>query len=244
MVALLSRAAAQIVPPVCAFAVEPVTEETGSPFPEEQAGLEQAVASRRREFAAGRRAARAALASHGWRAVPLPRAQGGMPRWPGGMTGSISHTATAAIAVVALRENARSVGIDVEEVDAARFLHRADLLASADEVESAHAKGLIGEQALLAALFGLKEAYFKFQYPLTGRWLEFHDVKVEFRRSLECREPDERRGTGGPEAGVGIPRALQYEVTLSEPCRPAAAAGAARGRLWLGGGVVLSLVLG
>lgn len=164
------------------------------------------------------------------------------------MTGSISHTATAAIAVVALRENARSVGIDVEEVDAARFLHRADLLASADEVESAHAKGLIGEQALLAALFGLKEAYFKFQYPLTGRWLEFHDVKVEFGRSLECRDPGERRVTGGPEARIGIPRALQYEVTLSEPCRPAAAAGAgagaARGRLWLGGGVVLSLVLG
>ncbi|MFI8323744.1 4'-phosphopantetheinyl transferase superfamily protein [Streptomyces sp. NPDC085529] len=66
----------------------------------------------RQQFAAGRRAASAALAAAGAADLFVPRDPGGRPRFPPGFAGSISHTDHLAVAVVA--PGAAAVGVDIE----------------------------------------------------------------------------------------------------------------------------------
>lgn len=64
------------------------------------------------QFAAGRRAAAAALAAAGSMERTVPRAHDGRPLFPKRTPGSISHTGRLAVAVVA--PGAQAVGIDIE----------------------------------------------------------------------------------------------------------------------------------
>ncbi|MEV0125739.1 4'-phosphopantetheinyl transferase superfamily protein [Streptomyces sp. NPDC050703] len=64
------------------------------------------------QFAAGRRAAAAALAAAGSAERAVPRARDGRPLFPPGFTGSISHTGRLAAAVVV--PGAEAVGVDIE----------------------------------------------------------------------------------------------------------------------------------
>ncbi|MEU3066246.1 4'-phosphopantetheinyl transferase superfamily protein [Streptomyces sp. NPDC007027] len=106
------------------------------------------------QFAAGRRAAAAALASAGSAHRAVPRAPDGRPVFPREFPGSISHTERLAVAAVA--PGARAVGVDIEDTAVtermARFVfHRRErqtLLAPAGEYSP-------GE------LFVAKEAAFK-----------------------------------------------------------------------------------
>ncbi|MEU8550908.1 4'-phosphopantetheinyl transferase superfamily protein [Streptomyces roseoverticillatus] len=70
---------------------------------------------RAEQFAAGRRAAAAALAAAGSMERTVPRAPDGRPLFPQGFTGSISHTDRLALAVVA--PGAQAVGVDIEPAD-------------------------------------------------------------------------------------------------------------------------------
>ena len=47
---------------------------------------------------------------------PLPDASGA-PRWPAGVTGSVSHSGSLCVVVVATRERVRGVGVDVEPAE-------------------------------------------------------------------------------------------------------------------------------
>ncbi|WP_369211144.1 4'-phosphopantetheinyl transferase superfamily protein [Streptomyces flavofungini] len=64
------------------------------------------------QFAAGRRAAAAALAAAGSAERTVPRARDGRPLFPQGFAGSISHTGRLAVAVVV--PGAEAVGVDIE----------------------------------------------------------------------------------------------------------------------------------
>lgn len=64
------------------------------------------------QFAAGRRAAAAALASAGSTERIVPRDPDGRPCFPAGFAGSISHTDHLAVAVVV--PGAEAVGVDIE----------------------------------------------------------------------------------------------------------------------------------
>ncbi|MEV7617217.1 4'-phosphopantetheinyl transferase superfamily protein [Streptomyces sp. NPDC089799] len=64
------------------------------------------------QFAAGRRAAAAALAAAGSAERTVPRGPGGRPGFPHGFAGSISHTDRLAVAVVV--PGAAAVGVDIE----------------------------------------------------------------------------------------------------------------------------------
>jgi len=127
---------------------------------------------RRREFATGRHCARRAL-----RGLGLPEAEIGVgahrePCWPAGVTGSISHASGLAGAMVALRSDYRSVGLDIERCGAVgqELLH---LVLTARERE------WVGVDTDLATrVFSLKEAFYKMQFPLTGRFLDFTDVET------------------------------------------------------------------
>jgi 4'-phosphopantetheinyl transferase EntD len=162
-----------------------VATATGDPrlaaengLPEEERYVARAVEHRRREFHAGRAAARTAMAKLGLEAVAIPAAPDRAPVWPSGVTGSISHCASLCVAAVARTlDGPLSIGVDVEP---------ADPLAE-DLVEAictqAERNWLAGQPAdrrmvLARTIFSAKEAVYKCQYPLTRVMLEFSDVGI------------------------------------------------------------------
>lgn len=73
---------------------------------------DRAVEKRRREFQAGRTAARQALAKLGYAETAVGKLKSGAPDWPAGISGSISHTDDLAVAAATTGEF--GFGIDME----------------------------------------------------------------------------------------------------------------------------------
>lgn len=123
---------------------------------------------RQREFETGRRLAAEALASLGSAEMSVSGGTRGMPIWPAGYTGSISHTRELCAVAVAPAGRVRSIGIDIEraaDVDPSL----AGLILRDDEDPRA---------APLAWYFSAKEAVFKCQYPVTREDAEFTDARI------------------------------------------------------------------
>ncbi|MHA6326929.1 4'-phosphopantetheinyl transferase family protein [Roseivivax sp. CAU 1753] len=168
-----------------AVAVVDPAEATAPLFPIEQAAVSRAVAGRRAEFAAGRQAAREALATLGHPPVAIPMAEDRAPVWPAGIVGSLSHSATACIAVVARADRIASLGVDIEPYDPVPedIVHE---IGREDEIAG------IGPDRRLAArqLFSAKEAAYKAQYPLTRTLFGFEGLRYDtLRRSLRFSRP-------------------------------------------------------
>ena len=130
------------------------------------------------DFAAGRACARLALHELGITGFSLLSAQDRQPIWPPGVVGSITHTEGYRAAVVARRADVSAIGIDCESIEAvteeiwarictAAELHRLRELPPAERKRYA------------ALCFAAKEAFYKCQYPVTGRWVGFEDVALE-----------------------------------------------------------------
>jgi enterobactin synthetase component D len=134
---------------------------------------------RRAEYLAGRHAAALALS-----ALHLPsrveRSPTGLPVWPNGAVGSISHGGGLALAVCARQWQYRSVGVDVERVlHDAEARELAPAIAHQDELfllRAALPHARSGQR--LSVLFSAKESFFKCLYPLTGSFLEFSEARV------------------------------------------------------------------
>ncbi|MBT8409534.1 MAG: 4'-phosphopantetheinyl transferase superfamily protein [Alphaproteobacteria bacterium] len=142
-------------------------------YPVEEAAILRAISKRRQEFAAGRRAARAALEDFGLDAQPIPMAEDRAPVWPPGIAGSISHTDHACLAVIAPKRTTRSIGIDLEQDD---DLER----ALWNEVCSQRERALLGQPDGRAArrLFSAKEAAYKAQYPISRTIFGFQTLRL------------------------------------------------------------------
>ncbi|HZM16281.1 MAG TPA: 4'-phosphopantetheinyl transferase superfamily protein [Candidatus Krumholzibacteria bacterium] len=164
-------------------------------FPVEIAAVANAVTQRRREFATVRYCAREALRKIGVTAVPILSDADGVPRWPVGVVGSMTHCAGYRAAVVARCDDLLGVGIDAEPhapVPAAvlDFMLR--------EEESAQLSALSESRPDLhwdRIFFCAKESAYKTWFPLTRRWLDFADLSVElsvggtFEAHVLVREP-------------------------------------------------------
>lgn len=220
---------AAILPPSAAV-VETRAELEARLFPEEEAAVERAVATRRREFATGRACAREALARLGLPATPIPQGAGGAPRWPAGVIGSITHCEGYRAAAVARDSDLAALGVDAEPN---RPLPRGVLEAISG----------LGERAELAALgrrepevswgrllFAVKESVYKAWFPLTGARLDWGDARVSFDRaartfSARLRPADGRREPpplpGRWLAGDGLLLAALALPGRSEPAEPA-----------------------
>ena len=156
--------------------------------PDEAAFCSGFAPQRIADFTAGRLCARRALADLGIADFPLGVNADRSPRWPPGIAGSISHTSGYACAVAAHAANVGGIGVDAEivgrvtpDLDRLIFTSReADFLATLSDAERARAATII---------FSAKEAFYKCQFPLTHRWLDFRDA------SLELTTSDLRSGT-------------------------------------------------
>ncbi|MCC2274647.1 4'-phosphopantetheinyl transferase superfamily protein [Streptomyces sp. ET3-23] len=150
-------------------------------LPEEQAALGEVGEPRRREFTTVRHCARRALGALGLPPVPLVPGHRGAPQWPDGIVGSMTHCAGYRAAAVGRSPGVRTVGIDAEPhaplpegVLGAVSLpeERSSLALLAHEDPAVHWDRL---------LFCTKEAVYKAWYPVTHRWLGFHEATVDLR---------------------------------------------------------------
>jgi 4'-phosphopantetheinyl transferase EntD len=166
------------LPGGCGVAAAAVIARAAGEFADEEQLIANAVDKRRREFRAGRAAARQALAAIGCAPVPiLARAQRD-PIWPPGCVGSITHSGRFALAITAPTSLLQAVGVDLED-DSALEPGLARMVCSAEEM---------AQQAQLAALgidlaklcFVAKEAAFKAIFPRQRRMLEFQQLRIAF----------------------------------------------------------------
>lgn len=143
-------------------------------WPGETTAMRHAVPRRQAEFRAGRAAARRAMAAAGLPLAAIPAGRDRAPLWPAGTVGSITHGGDFALALAAPAARFAGLGIDAEPALPLSPDVAALIVSARDRLEGA------GLPACLAPTLGFsaKEAVFKAQFPLTGRWLEFHDVAV------------------------------------------------------------------
>lgn len=186
---LISLALRNMFPSVCATAQRFAWSDIDA-LPETEAKLVcDAVPKRRREFTAGREAAREALRKAGCPGVVIGSDSCGAPQWPPGYMGSISHADGLAIAVAASAQNIGAIGIDLEVSDSVHEGLWEQVLHS-EEVRNLLEFPKAERARWATVLFSAKEAFYKFQYPLTNAWLGFKDVKVSVNpqsRSFEVQ---------------------------------------------------------
>lgn len=126
---------------------------------------------RAREFAVGRRLAADALRAANATSITVPSGPRGMPLWPAGYTGSITHADGYCLAAVAPAQCIGSLGIDLERLDDVGA-DLADLICSPREQRQPGVP--------LGSFFAAKEAVFKCQYPLARQEAEFTDARIVF----------------------------------------------------------------
>jgi 4'-phosphopantetheinyl transferase EntD len=165
------------------FSPEVVAEEMTSPtllenlHPAERACVDGAQFRRKLDFATGRVCARRALTRLGATGLPLLMGDKGVPVWPPGITGSISHCEGCCGAAVARRRQIQGIGLDIERIQRVDegFLR---LVCTPPELDWIRSMPPALQPAAAILLFSAKECFYKCQYPLTQQWLGFHDVRI------------------------------------------------------------------
>ena len=104
----------------------------------------------------------------------------GLPNWPAGCTGSISHTQGAAIAIVGMNQNWNGLGIDIET----RFSPYDPLdiknlvMNESEEILMGSAFPMLSLPDHILALFCIKESVYKAAFPKLRQAWEFSDVQL------------------------------------------------------------------
>lgn len=174
---LLARRLGNVLGSGIGVACSSIHSSTDVLYPDELYAVRNAVTKRQREFATGRSNARLAMSHIGEDAVSIPMRADRAPAWPEHLVGSIAHTDSACVAVVGRQSDVRAIGIDVEHD---RAMDEALWPSICSPAEEAHVRAQPADWRgrLMIRLFSAKEAVYKWQYPLTHRMLEFHQVEV------------------------------------------------------------------
>ncbi len=145
---------------------------------------------RRGTFIAGRLALRAALrAAHLPTAdLPILRTARGAPHLPESVTGSVTHKASLALAVIAPRpagldETLQHVGVDLEHRPTSADLERPSIarrILTAQELQALQdrAEDALAERESVLVHFALKEAVYKAIDPFVQRYVRFTEVEL------------------------------------------------------------------
>jgi 4'-phosphopantetheinyl transferase EntD len=197
----LDRVLAALAPAGVRTGVRPIDPaDLAALHPAELEAIERAVDLRRHEFATGRALLRAMLGDD----VGIPVGPTRAPVLPSGVTGSLAHDRTLAIAAISTEPTIAALGIDVEPdgplgEDLARIILRPD------------EAGLDAHQ-----VFCLKEAAYKAWSNLGGRLLDHHEARVEIAGDRFTARMDDRLTVGGRFAHVG-PRWLALVTVVGIP---------------------------
>lgn len=163
-------------------------------FQAEAKAMRTAGDYRQSEFVAGRDCARAALAQIGYPEQPILADADGVPAWPAGALGAISHSRGYCGAVAARQTDYRILGLDLEKTNR---LSRAAIERVVHPQEQGYVEG---DQRKASLIFSAKEAFFKAQYPSWQTHANFHDLVLAVEgsdigrmtiRDLAQRFPDD-----------------------------------------------------
>ena len=134
--------------------------------------------SARMDFVRGRFCAKRALETMGFAATQmnLLRLPDGQVSWPEGIVGSISHAPGMAGVVVAKKSDYQSIGLDIELENRVQKTVW-NRLFTAKEQELLNSISENQQQEKATEIFSLKEAFYKFQWPITGTFLGMRDVE-------------------------------------------------------------------
>lgn len=172
---------AKNLPPDTAVVLDSIDKLQGALYPEEEALIEGAITKRAREFRSGRTAARQCMRQLEIDLSPILKGSRGEPTWPDGCVGSISHCGEYCLVILSSSPEVLSLGADIEEIGRVKshlwprvFVETEILFLSSLDPREAEEAATI--------LFSAKEAFFKWQYPLTFSWLEFLDAEVVLKQ--------------------------------------------------------------
>ncbi len=146
-------------------------------FPVEAAAIARARPARIAEFAAGRAAARLAMAELGLSPCAVAMRPDRAPDWPAGVVGSIAHDGALCLAALSRAGDLRAIGIDTEPA----LDLPADLI---EEIATPHERAWLdgrdaGSRGRMArAIFVAKEATYKALYPLSPQVVGFDAMQV------------------------------------------------------------------
>ncbi len=157
--------------------------------PEEEAIIVRAVEKRRREFRAGRHAAKAALEAFGVTQFRLLPGKGREPVWPQNIVGAITHTGQYCAVAVASTTDCVSLGIDAEQNDPLKDELKPMICTKRelDWVTEYESKGFHWVSKLI---FSAKESIHKVYYPLNYYTLDFLDAELNIdidQRTFQAR---------------------------------------------------------
>lgn len=164
----LTAALRALLPPGLALAADDPRAAPAGLRPAESAATARMTPARLQEFAAGRRAARTAMAALGLPDAAIPMGADRAPVWPDGVTGSIAHDATACLALAGLRADWCGLGLDLEP----------DRLLPSGLAATVCLPGEAADAHSALAVFCAKEATYKALSPTIATVLEFHDMAV------------------------------------------------------------------
>jgi len=175
--ACLEEAVLTLYAQAVAVAVTDPKAEHAAPFAIEAQAVATAREGRRREFRAGRAAAHEAMRRMGLSPAPIPAGADRAPLWPGTLTGSISHSGTLCIAVLADARGVPALGIDIEEAQPLETDLIGDICTLPERAwlssQPAQTRGLLAR-----LLFSAKECAYKCQYTLSHSMLGFLDLEI------------------------------------------------------------------
>ena len=139
--------------------------------------LPGAIPRRQTEFSAGRAAARAAMTSLGFAAAAIPAAPDRAPVWPPGITGSISHSATACLAILGRSAAWSGIGLDLEPATALAAELWPTVLRP-EEIAALPPDAHLAAGLQAKRIFTAKEAAYKAQYPQSRTLFGFDALSV------------------------------------------------------------------
>ncbi|MGB2784617.1 4'-phosphopantetheinyl transferase family protein [Psychrobacter sp.] len=139
--------------------------------------LSEATRQRQLTFLGGRLCAEQAVSQLGWPMISVPRSLKGVPIWPMGLCGSITHTQEAAYAIAAKYSEYNGVGIDSEWVVGDEGLNGIISMCCTKQELEAWFKP--ERNPLIATIiFSAKEAAYKAIYSIVMRYVDFTEFEV------------------------------------------------------------------
>ena len=177
-------------------------------FLEETAAVAKAAPVRLATFRAGRGCARTALKELGCAEIAMPIDLSGAPIWPNGFVGSIAHTNEIAAAVVARSDHVTGIGLDMEADEPLDNATMATIICRPEELVDPRDTGAPSNLRRGKLIFVIKEAVYKLYQPLSGAFLEFHDLLVSLDDAAGTFRADlanpERPAVNGARAVSGV----------------------------------------
>ena len=151
---------------------------------EEERLLAGAVDKRKREYRAGRNAAKQAILQLGYDKPFLIMKEGNRkPAWPPGIVGSITHTGSYCAAAVAYSKDYAGIGIDVEKTKPLSSALAAKVCTSRER-EWIKARQQVGDKTpWCMVIFSIKESIYKLFNPIHQVFLGFLEAEVKLTPS-------------------------------------------------------------